>query len=88
MHPKTPFLAEFTCRIGQILGTGSVFVVESGEPGCESFDRDLEIGIQVDELAQPFREPRQGDFLITPAGLELFYAPIGEIHEIRRMPAA
>lgn len=57
-----------------------VFFVQSGQPGGKSFDRGFEVRIEVDKFAQSFGEPRQGDFLITPPGLEFFDSAISEIH--------
>ena len=60
---------------GLVLG-----VVEAGQPGGEPLDRRLELRVGVDEGLQLLGEPRQGDVLVTPASLELFYASIGEVH--------
>src|SRR5450631_2386280 len=57
-----------------------VLVVEAGQPGGQAFDRDLELRVQVDELAQPLGHPGEGDLLgAAPLG-ELLDPAVGEVH--------
>ena len=59
---------------------GSVVVVEPGEPAGQPVGGDLELGVQVDELADPLRQPGQADLLLTAPLRELVDAPVGAVH--------
>lgn len=62
-----------------------VLVVDAGEVHRETLDGRLELGVQVDELAQPGRHPGEGDLLVTTTRLELLDATVGEVHvDLRR----
>src|SRR5690554_5976227 len=65
-------------------GPGSlvVLVVQPRQPRRETVDRRLELGVQVDELAQPLREPRQADLLLPAPIRQLLDSPIGEVHDL------
>ena len=47
-------LADVKCRAGSF-SRSVLVVVEAGQPGGQPLDRDLELGVEVDELAQPAR---------------------------------
>src|SRR5674536_178490 len=58
-------------------------VLQPREPGGEAFDRDLELRVQVEEVAQSLGQPLQRDRLAaTPLG-ELLQSPVGEVHRQR-----
>lgn len=63
-------------RASSILG-----VVQTCQPGGETFHRNLELGERVGELLQTIGNPRQGDFLVTPALFEFLDPAISEIHD-------
>src|ERR1035438_5706753 len=50
------------------------------EPGRQPVPRRLGFGAQVHELAQPFREPAQGDAVLGASVLEFFDTAVGEVH--------
>src|ERR1022692_3597380 len=55
-------------------------VVEAREPGRQPVHRRLGFGAQVHELAQPFREPAQGDAVVGAPVLQFFDTAVGEVH--------
>ena len=57
-----------------------VVVAEACEPGGEPFDRNLEIGVQVDELLHAISEPVEGDFFLASSVLQLLDAAVCEVH--------
>src|SRR6188768_4028859 len=61
--------------------TSVLGVVEPGQPGGEALDRRLELRVHVGELLQALGDPRQGDFFVTPALLELLDTAVGEVHD-------
>jgi hypothetical protein len=63
-------------------------IIEPGEPGCQTLDGNLELGIEIDECAQLIREPGKRHFVLTPPCLELLDTPISEIHELTRQAKA
>jgi hypothetical protein len=56
-------------------GASLLVVVQSRQPGRQALDGDLEVGVEVDELAQPLGEPGEADLLLAP--------PLGELLEAR-----
>jgi uncharacterized membrane protein YczE len=56
-------------------------VVVAGEPGGEAVDRDLEIGVGVDEDLEPVAEPLDADLLRPAPGDELLDPAVGEVHQ-------
>jgi hypothetical protein len=63
-------------------------VIKAGEPGCETLDGNLELGMEVDEGAQLIGQPRQSHLIIAPTGLELLDTSISEIHKPTRQATA
>jgi hypothetical protein len=63
-------------------------VIQPGEPGCQTLDGNLELGIEIDERAQLIREPGKRHFVLTSPCLELFDTSISEIHEFTRQAKA
>ena len=63
VHRSQPVRPGVTDRVASV-----VLVVEAGQPGREPLDRDLEVGVQVDELDEPLGEPGEGDLLVAPRG--------------------
>src|SRR5882757_2438790 len=63
-----------------------VGVVGPGQPGRETLDRVLVVGVDVDVRTQLVGEPGQGDVLATPALLELFDPAISEVHGRSPLP--
>src|SRR5580693_6734146 len=57
-----------------------IFVVEPGEPGREPVYRGLEVGVEVDEIAQALGQPGHGDPFLAAPLLEFLDAPVGEVH--------
>src|SRR3954454_4710547 len=57
-----------------------VGVVESSEPGGQALDRDLELGIEVDELPKSLGDPGQAQVLCAATRLQLFDSAVGEVH--------
>src|SRR3954451_4568030 len=55
-------------------------VVEPSEPRRQPLDRDLELRVEVDELAKPFRHPREAAVLGAASRFQLFDAAVGEVH--------
>src|SRR5207302_8428571 len=76
----------FVVAAGPVLVAVLVLRVEPGQPGRQPLDRDLELGIEVDELAQPLGEPGQRDLLLAAPVLELFDAAVGEVHRRCSIP--
>jgi len=85
--PRRPILmSSLTTFLGKAL---LVFlVIQTGEPGCQTLDGNLELGIEVDERTQLIREPAKRHFFFTPPCLELLDTPISEIHELTRQAKA
>jgi hypothetical protein len=61
-------------------GLIDILVVEPGEPGCQAVDGRLELGIQVNELAQSLGEPGQAHLFNASPSLEFFDPTVGEVH--------
>src|SRR5262245_2963073 len=61
-------------------GLGVVGVVEAGQPRGKSLDRRLEVRVEVDELAQPLRQPGKRHRLVAAPVVELLDPAIGEVH--------
>src|SRR5690349_6104677 len=57
-----------------------LFVVEPGQPGGQPLDGCLELGVEVDEVAEPLGEPGHGDLVLAAPLRELLDAAIGEVH--------
>ena len=57
-----------------------VVVAEAREPGGEPFDRNLEIGVQVDELLHAISEPVEGDFFVASSALQFLDTAVREVH--------
>ena len=57
-----------------------VVVAEAREPGGEPFDRNLEIGVQVDEFLHAISEPVEGHFFVASSALQFFDTAVREIH--------
>jgi hypothetical protein len=64
------------------LGAGliDIVVVEPGEPGCQAVDGRLELGVQIDELAQSLGEPGQAHLFNASPSLELLDPSVREVH--------
>src|ERR1039458_2973340 len=60
-----------------------VVLVEAGQPGSQLLHGRLGLGEQVDELAQPFREPAQADLVIRAPVEEFLDAAVREVHRLR-----
>src|SRR5690606_37351511 len=58
-----------------------VLVVESREPRGQALDGDLEVRVQIDEQAELFGEPREGEVLVAPAGGEFLDPSVREVHQ-------
>ena len=70
-------------------GLQLVFVVQARQPGGQTLNRNLELGIEVDELTQPISQPGQRDVLVTAPGGKFLDASIGEIHdEVTESPSS
>src|SRR5690606_34179474 len=61
-------------------GRSLLLVVQPGEPGRQPVDRGLELGVEVDELAEPVGEPDHADLLLTAPLDELFDPSVREVH--------
>jgi hypothetical protein len=83
-------LADFDVVSDHFLGKVLLvfLVIQTGEPGCQTLDGNLELGIEVDERTQLIREPGKRHFFFTPPCLELLDTPISEIHELTRQAKA
>src|SRR6185369_17194564 len=57
-------------------------VIEAGQPGGEPLDRRLELGIVVEEVAQPLSQPGQADRLVAATVSQLLDTAIGEVHRL------
>ena len=55
-------------------------VVDPRQPRRETFDRDLELRVEVDELPHALGEQVDAHLLVTPAPLQFLDASIGEVH--------
>ncbi len=49
---------------------------------ASALDRGLEVGVEVDELAQALGQPDDLDLLLAPALDELLDASVGEVHDL------
>ena len=79
-------MPSLTTFLGKVL---LVFlVIKAGEPGCQTLDGNLELGIEVDERTQLIREPGKRDFVFTAPCLKLLDTSISEIHELTRQAKA
>jgi hypothetical protein len=56
-------------------------VIQPRQPGGQSLDGNLELGISVDECSQLVGEPAKGHLVLTPAARELLDSPIREVHD-------
>ena len=83
-------LADFDVVSDHFLGKVLLvfLVINAGEPGCQTLDGNLELGIEIDEGAQLIREPGKRHFVFTPPCLELLDTTISEIHELTRQAKA
>jgi len=54
-------------------------VVKAREPGRQSVHRRLGLWVQVDEFAEPLRQPAQGDLVFRAPVLEFLDAAVGEV---------
>src|SRR5206468_459730 len=61
---------------------GSLVVVQTGQPGGQPLDGNLELGIEVDELLQPGGDPGEGHLLVAATLLEFLDAPVREVHAV------
>ena len=57
-----------------------VLVVATGQPGGKTFHWNLELGVEVDEFAQPVCHPGERDPLLAPSLAELLDSAVGEVH--------
>src|SRR5262249_50968602 len=61
-------------------GAGLAIVVRPREPAGQPVDRRLRVGVHVDELAQPLRQPAQRDLVVAAPLREFLKAAVGEVH--------
>jgi hypothetical protein len=70
--------------IGEMVDKGHassvLIVVKSGEPGGQSLDGCLELGVEVDESAKLLGQPFEADLFLAPARCQLLDAAICEVH--------
>src|SRR5215472_19310632 len=59
----------------------SVLVVEAGQPAGQPVHGDVEAGVEVDEVSEPFGEPGHRDLLLAAPVLEFLDAAVGEVHQ-------
>src|SRR5580698_1755564 len=57
-----------------------VILVEPGQPRGQPLYRRLGLGEQVDELAQPFRQPAQADLVIRAPVEQFLDTAVGKVH--------
>src|SRR5215207_11085586 len=55
-------------------------VVVPGQERGQALDGVLEVGVRVDERAQPVGQPRERDLLVAAPRLELLDPTVGEVH--------
>src|SRR5262245_4304035 len=66
--------------IVDIAGRLVLVVVEPGQVRGQALDRRLELGVGVEEVAQPLGHPLQRHRLVTPALDQFLDAAVGEVH--------
>src|SRR6266545_2482692 len=71
-----------SCRRDSRLGALVVFVV-AGEVDGEAVDGGFVFGVEVDEGAEFFGEPGEGEVFLASAVGEFFQAAVGEVHQVK-----
>jgi uncharacterized membrane protein YczE len=61
-------------------GSDVVLVVGASQPRGEAFDRDLELGMGIDEGLQPVGEPRDAHLLLASPLGQFLDTAVGEVH--------
>lgn len=59
-----------------------LIVVEPGKPACELVYDGLSVRMVVDEVAQSFSQPAEGNLLVAPPVGQFLDAPVGEIQRL------
>src|SRR6516162_8141313 len=67
---------------------GLLVVVEPGQPAGQPVHRGLELGGDVHELPQPFRQPAEADLVAGPPLGEFLDALVGGVHLGQPSPSA
>ena len=55
-------------------------VIQSSQPGCQSLNGNLVLGMHIDELTHALGKPGECDMLLASAREELLDAAISEVH--------
>ena len=70
------FLLVFRVALAVVVVVG----VGPCEPLGQPVDGRLELGVEVNEVAQPLGQPGQGDLLVAAALVEFLDPGVGEVH--------